>query len=126
MDHLPVVGKTEHFGDLSEHIELHIDTQLVLVLRQEMIEPDGLGIMLEDQRRAKHMLGETFAPHNRRMLERFEKLGFTLRCPLDGSTLLSRRSGAHRVHTHAAFDIGEPGMRGLPVLIPGTCVKQVV
>ena len=89
MDDLLVVGETDHFGDLPQQIEPHLDTQLVLVLRQEMIEPDGQRIMLKDQRRAKHMLGETLAPQNRRMLECFEELGFTLRRPLDGPTLLS-------------------------------------
>src|SRR5262249_11525236 len=126
VDDLFVVGETDHFGNLPQQIETHLDTQLVLVLHQEMIEPDGQRIVLKDQRRAEHMLCETLTTENSLMLECFEELGFTLRRPLDCPALLVSRSGAHCVNTHAAFDIGEPGMRGLPVLVPRTFADYLV
>src|SRR5262249_21343007 len=45
VDDLLVMGETHHVGNLPQQTEPHLDTELVLVLRQEMIESDCLRII---------------------------------------------------------------------------------
>ena len=76
MDDLLVVGKTHDLRDLPHQLEARADAQSVSPLREEMIEPDRQGVVIEDEGGTEFVLGETVDAEDAGVLERLEQLKF--------------------------------------------------
>ena len=125
VDDLLVVGVADDFGDLADQVEPRVDAQLVLLLGQEVVEPDAERVVLEDQGRAEFMLGEVVGPQDAGMLEGFQELELPQGRPFDGLAVVGRGPGADQVEADAAAGVGDLGVDGLPVLVAGAFAHEL-
>src|SRR5439155_7126627 len=68
-----IVGETNDLGDLSDQIEADIDAKLVLGLSKEMVESNGLRLMLQNKRGAEFMIRKAISSQHALVLKGFQK-----------------------------------------------------
>ena len=84
VDDLLVVGEPHHLGDLPQQVEPGLRRQPLPALGQVVVEPDRLGVVLEDHRRPQFVLREAVRPQDARVLEVLQQLELPQGRPLDG------------------------------------------
>src|SRR4051794_35425959 len=94
------MGEADHLGDLPHQIEAVVDTEVVLALGEEVVEPDLERVVLEDERRPEFVLGESVDAQDPGMLERLEDLELAERRPLDLLAILLRALAPNMVEPH--------------------------
>ena len=117
MNDLLVMGESHDLRDLPHQVEACSYAESVSLLQQEMIEPDSLGVMLEDKGWPQFVLGETVDAEDPRMLERLEQLKFSLCRTLKLITVLLGGLGSDVIEPHPAFDVLEASVSRQPILI---------
>lgn len=125
MDNLLVMGVADDLGNLTDQVQPGADGELVLLLGQKMIEPDGERIVLEDQRRADLVLGEAVDAQDARMLERVQQQVFPACRTLNGLAFPGRRPAPDQVQANPPLGFGDGGMAGLPVLVAGAFADEL-
>ena len=126
MDDLLVVGVADDLGDLADQVEPRVDAQLVLLLGQEVVEPDGQRVVFQDQGRADFVLGEVVGPQDAGMLEGFQELELPQGGPFNRLAVIGRGPAADEVEADAAAGVGDLGMDGLPVLVAGAFAHELL
>ena len=97
------MGEADDLGDLADQVEPDIDAQLVLLLGQEVVEPDGQRVVLEDEGRAEFVLREAVGPQDAGMLEGLQELELAQGRPLDRLAVFGGGPGADQVEADAAL-----------------------
>ena len=101
MHDLFVVGIADDFGDLPDQIQLEIDTERVLALREKVVETNAQRIMLEDQRGTDFVFGVAIRLQDAGMLERLQQLELSQGRPFVGLTGFGGLTGPHEIQPNA-------------------------
>ncbi len=97
MNHLFVMGVADHFGDLTHQVQLRLDTQLVSLLGQVVVQSHRERVVFKQQGRPQFVLGEVVRPENARMLQDFQDLGVAESGPPDRVPVFRGGFGADQV-----------------------------
>jgi len=111
-----LMGELHHFGQLPHEVEPGGEREVAIAGGEEVIEPDRIGVVLEDDGRAELVLREVLGLEDSIVLEVFEQLVLADRGPLAELTLVSGRAVLDGVDPNAAAGVGEGHMARLPVL----------
>ena len=116
MDDPLLVGVAHHLGELADEIDPGGERELPIPLGEEVVEPDGGGIMLEDDGRPEFVAGVLHGPEDARALQVFDELELADGGPLVRSPDLLGGIGADRVDADPPLRVGELDVAALPVL----------
>ena len=116
VDHPLLVNELHDLGQLADEIQPGGERESAVPLRQEMVEPNGGGIVLEDDCRAEFVLGELHRPQDARVLKVFNKLKLADGRPLARAPSVWRYLFVNRIHPDPPLGVGQRDMVGLPVL----------
>ena len=125
MDETLAVGVGKRLGDLPHDVQACGDAQALTVAGQIVVQPDGVGVVVEHQGRTQFVLAVVVRAQNAGVLDLFEKLELTLGSPRDHLARLGRCRLGDRVDAHAA-DHAEGNVGGLPVLVARAFKEQLL
>ena len=126
MDDPLLVGVAHHLGELADEVDPGGERELPIPLGEEVVEPDGGGIVLEDDGRPEFVAGVLHGPEDARALQVFDELELADGGPLVRSPDLLGGIGADGIDANPPLRVGELDVAALPVLEAAALVDLVL
>ena len=119
------VGVFQRLGDVAHQLQALRDRKVLAVVAQQVIESHGLGVVIEDQRRAEFGLLVVFDFQDARMVDAFEDFELPACLANARGADLRARGRCDRVNTNPAVHRVDADVLGFPVLKTFTLGQQL-